>query len=126
MNNLVRKYYLEQGFNCAETMLLAANDEFNLNLDESHIRIMSGFGGGVCKEILCGAVTGGVAVLSIIFKDKDLLKKLVIEFQEQTENVFSSNDCSDIKPILRDEFNKCAKVIDKAYQILKTLILINK
>jgi C_GCAxxG_C_C family probable redox protein len=126
MNNLVRKYYLEQGFNCAETMLLIANDEFNLNLDESHIRIMSGFGGGMCRESVCGVVTGGVAVLSIMFTDKDKLKKLVIEFQEKTEKDFSSNDCKAIKPILREEINKCANVIDKAYQILKTLILINK
>ncbi|PKK94819.1 MAG: hypothetical protein CVV60_04470 [Tenericutes bacterium HGW-Tenericutes-5] len=126
MNNLIKEYYLEKGFNCAETMLLTANDEFNMQLDESHIRIMSGFGGGMCREKVCGVVTGGVAVLSIIFTDKDLLKKLVIEFQEKTEIEFSANDCKAIKPILRDELNKCANVIDKAYQILKNLILTNK
>jgi C_GCAxxG_C_C family probable redox protein len=126
MNNLIKKYYLEKGFNCAETMLLTANDQFNLQLNESHIRILSGFGGGMCKEKVCGVVTGGVAVLSVIFTDKDLLKKLVIEFQEKTENEFFSNDCKAIKPILRDDSNKCANVIDKAYKILENLILINK
>jgi C_GCAxxG_C_C family probable redox protein len=126
MNQLVKQHYLESGYNCAETMVLMANKDFELNLDNTHIKMMSGFGGGLCKEKVCGVITGGIAVLSVIFSGSSILKELTLEFQDKTYKAFSSNDCKDIKPLHREEINKCANVIDKAYKILKEIILNNK
>ena len=126
MNKLVKEYYLEKGYNCAESMLLLANKDFELNLNETHIKMMAGFGGGLCKEKVCGVVTGGIAVLSVMFSGSSILKDLTVEFQDKTLKEFSTNDCKDIKPLLRDDITKCANVIDKAYKILKEIILNNK
>lgn len=126
MNKLVKEFYLEKGYNCAENMLLLANKDFKLNLDEKHIKMMSGFGGGLFKEKVCGVITGGIAVLSVMFSGSSILKELTIEYQDETLKAFSSNDCKEIKPIHREESNKCANVIDKAYEILKEIILNNK
>ncbi|HPE00197.1 MAG TPA: C-GCAxxG-C-C family (seleno)protein [Bacillota bacterium] len=126
MNKLIKEYYLEKGYNCAESMLLLANKDFELNLNETHIKMMAGFGGGLCKEKVCGVVTGGIAVLSVMFSGSSILKDLTVEFQDKTLKEFSTNDCKDIKPLHREELNKCANVIDKAYKILKEIILNNK
>jgi C_GCAxxG_C_C family probable redox protein len=125
MLNNTRKYYLEKGMNCAETILALANDEFNLKLEEKNIRIMAGFGGGMYEEETCGVVTGGIAALSMIF-DKEQLKQIVLDFKKQIKNVFSSNLCSSIKPIHRSEIEGCFMVIHNSYEILRKIILKNK
>ena len=39
------KYY-KDNYNCAETLILAGNDPYNLGLDENTAKVMAGFGGG--------------------------------------------------------------------------------
>jgi len=125
MRNNTRKYYMEKGMNCAETILALANDEFNFGLEERNIRIMTGFGGGMYEEETCGVVTGGIAALSMIFP-KERLKEIVIDFKKQIRVEFSSNICSSIKPIHRSEIEGCYRVIHDSYEILRKIILKNK
>jgi hypothetical protein len=41
-----KKYYdLEYNLNCAECMLYAANDEYNLGIDNAGLKLAAGFGG---------------------------------------------------------------------------------
>jgi C_GCAxxG_C_C family probable redox protein len=125
MNEFIKKYYLDQGYNCAETMLLAARDLYNLLIDETHIKILSGFGGGMYEEDICGAISGGVAVLSFIFS-KDELGPLVIEFKQETRKKLSSIDCKEIKPIHRDKELGCNNVIENTFNTLVKIIKENK
>ena len=47
------KQYYDQDYNCAETILRAANDEYQLGLDEAALRLAAGFGGGMgCATIV--------------------------------------------------------------------------
>ena len=46
MEELVKRYYLENDFNCAEAMMHAANEAYQLNLSEETFHAFSGFGGG--------------------------------------------------------------------------------
>lgn len=57
------KYYNEN-YNCAETILHAANDEYNLGLDDETIRLTAGFGGGMGCGQACGALCGGICAIS--------------------------------------------------------------
>jgi C_GCAxxG_C_C family probable redox protein len=122
MNELVKKYYLEENFNCAETMLLLARDEWNLSISSEFVKMMSGFGGGMYEEDVCGVVTGGIAVLSLMIPKGDQLKTSVIEFRKAIRESFSSITCKEIKPIHRKENTKCYDEIDKAFTILKQII----
>jgi len=121
MNPLIKKYYLEENYNCAETILLLAKDEYNLPINSDNVKIMSGFGGGMYEEDVCGIVTGGIAVLSLIYQT-DMLKEAVIEFRKNIKLSLSSLTCKEIKPILRDEIIRCNNVIEKAFIILKEVI----
>ncbi|MDT8337081.1 MAG: C-GCAxxG-C-C family (seleno)protein [Candidatus Izemoplasmatales bacterium] len=120
----MKKYYLEKNYNCAETILRISNEEFHLDLDESVLKIMAGFGGGMYQESTCGVVTGGIAVLSLVFPNKLDLEQVVINYQNQVKQIFNSIECINIKPLHREELNRCSIVIDKAY-IALTKIIIN-
>lgn len=64
----VKKYYGTQyDLNCAEKIIYAANDAYDLKLDKKAFKTMAAFGGGMAIEDVCGAITGSLAVLGIIF-----------------------------------------------------------
>jgi C_GCAxxG_C_C family probable redox protein len=100
-----------------------SNEEFHLDLDESVLKIMAGFGGGMYQESTCGVVTGGIAALSLIFLDKSDLETVVLNYQNQVKQIFTSTECISIKPLHREDLNRCSNVIDKAYQILRKTII---
>ena len=58
------KEYYNQNYNCAETIVRAANDEYHLGLTEEAIRMCGGFGGGMGCGKACGALCGGICVIS--------------------------------------------------------------
>jgi C_GCAxxG_C_C family probable redox protein len=62
------EYYRTGRFYCSEAIVKAINDGFSLGYPESVIRLASGFpigiGGAGCS---CGAVTGGVMALGMVF-----------------------------------------------------------
>lgn len=61
-------YYRSGQFFCSEAIVKAINDGFGLGYPDSIIRLASGFpigiGGSGCS---CGAVTGGVMALGMVF-----------------------------------------------------------
>lgn len=59
--------YHQQGYNCAQAVMGAFADKLDLT-GEQAMAIAGGFGGGVggSHTELCGAVTGGVMVLSLL------------------------------------------------------------
>lgn len=122
MNKLIEKYYINQKLNCAETILLMANEEYNLELSNESISLIKGFGGGMSKELVCGAITGGIATLSYIFNKNNFLKEAIIEFLDNCQDKFQSVDCSKIKPNFRKEDIGCHNTIDITYKTLKEII----
>ena len=115
------KYYLEENFNCAETILLLSIEEYDLPVKKDQVRILKGFGGGMYKERTCGVVTGGIAVLSLLY-DSEHLKNKVIKFQDLVQEHFKSLDCDKIKTSHRENSIRCAGVINDAFTILRSII----
>ncbi len=62
------EYYRTGQFYCSEAIVRAINDAFGLNYPDRVVRLASGFpigiGGAGCS---CGAVTGGVMALGMVF-----------------------------------------------------------
>lgn len=54
-----------QGYNCAETVLMAFVDEIGLTEEQAR-RVGTNFGGGMKSGSVCGAVTGAIAVLGML------------------------------------------------------------
>lgn len=61
---LAANAFHERGFNCCQSVLAAFTDVTGLSEEES-FRIAAGFGRGAGTGELCGAVSGGIMVLSL-------------------------------------------------------------
>jgi len=124
----VKKYYdASYDLNCAETILYAANETYGLNLDKKALKMMAAFGGGMAIEEICGALTGALAVLGILFvKDKahesDRIKELTREFFEKFRYRLSTDNCKKLKELYRNEEERCSHIVYAAAEILHEMI----
>ena len=128
----VRKYYDKAyNLNCAETMLYAASDEYNMNLSKETLKTMAAFGGGMGVESVCGAITGSLAALSILFtiekgheseRNKNLSKEF---FQKFTEKLGTDN-CAILKAKYKNDEIRCTIMIETATSILDEIVIREK
>jgi C_GCAxxG_C_C family probable redox protein len=114
-------------YNCAEAMLSAANEAYELNLDERSLRMASPFGGGMGCEHACGALTGGLMALGCmrgrtVAHQDTRLAALRDAYVERFRERFGSIDCSTIKPAHRSETRGCAPVVEAAAVLLEEIL----
>ncbi|MGH4119299.1 C-GCAxxG-C-C family (seleno)protein [Clostridium sp.] len=124
----INKYYTSKyDFNCSEVMIYAASDEYNMNLKSETFKAMSSFGGGMAVESVCGAITGSLAVIGILFTCKrahesDTVKKLCQEFFRKFEAVLNTNNCAVLKANYKKEDIGCSIMIETASSILDEIV----
>ena len=69
------RYYRENtNINCAEAMLQAINEKYQLGLDKKALATMSTFGGGMGVGSVCGALTGGLAAVGTMANEVSMDK----------------------------------------------------
>ncbi len=75
----VIKHFNSDQYNCAESVLKALLEYFELEFSEDDVRVFSGFGGGIggCG-CLCGTITGATAILGHIFKNEKVNDKIIV------------------------------------------------
>lgn len=127
LKDYMYKYYKEQNYNCAETILRAGNDYYGLNLHEQDMVMVGAFGGGIQIGSTCGAVLSAVAVLSMKYIEskahdsseiQPVVKKLMHKFNER----YGSTYCKEIKAQSFDPELKCQRTIETACDILEETI----
>lgn len=128
LKETVKKYYDKSfNLNCAETIIYAANEEYNLNLGADALKMMASFGGGMGIESICGVITGSLSVLGILFvKEKahesDLIRNLSKEFFKRFEAEFGTKNCYELKAKYRNDDIRCSRMVYKAAEILDEMI----
>ncbi|MBC2579936.1 C-GCAxxG-C-C family (seleno)protein [Clostridium sp. DJ247] len=124
----VKKYYgKEYDLNCAETIIYGADEEYNLNLDKNTLKTMSAFGGGMGIESVCGAITGALAVLGVIFTkerahESTKIKELSQEFFYKFEEKLQTNNCRELKDKYRNDEERCSVIVYAAAEILDEIV----
>lgn len=89
------KYYRDGDFYCSEAVVKTIKDAFGLGYDDTVIALASGFPVGIRSSgCICGAVTGGVMALGMVFgrtqpKDERVNKALVLS--KELHDQFRSN-----------------------------------
>ena len=96
------EYYMD-GYNCAECILHAANEQWQLGLSEADMRLVSGFGAGMQCGDICGALTASVCVISrkiVRTKAHDCpaLQPLVQQMISAFEQAAQARTCARIRP----------------------------
>lgn len=124
----VRKFYEDEyDLNCAETILYAANEEYDLNLTKETFKTMAAFGGGMAIEDTCGVATGAISVLGIMFTDErahesDYVKVLTKEFMEAFKERCSTLNCAKLKELYRNDEIRCIKIVEVGAELLDEII----
>ncbi len=123
--DVAEKYFLEGDFNCAESVLLAANEIYDLGLDQENChRLVSAFGGGMGCGLLCGAIAGAMAALGQEAVNTrahvtDGFKELCADTAAKMEAALGGVNCSVIKPALFAESRRCAETVRRAADVLE-------
>lgn len=124
----VKKYYDKSyDYNCAETILYAANEAYKLDLDKKALKTMAAFGGGMAIEETCGALTGALAVLGILYvKDKahesDRIKELTKEYFKKFKEKLSTDNCKKLKELYRNDEIRCSRIVFAAAEALDEMV----
>lgn len=120
-------YYIEKDYNCAEAVLRTANEEYGLNLDETALRLVSGFGGGMGCGDACGALCGAMAVISALLVEgrahgTDGFPDKCGTFARRFEQKEGSTRCDAVKPVNFAEGSRCFKTVEDAYVLLEQFL----
>lgn len=122
----VKEYYLGQCYNCAESVLRAANDEYQLGLDEKALVTAGGFGGGMACGSSCGALCGAIQALGAKMlsegraADCPGFRDQCAGYYRAFEEALGSTQCRDLKG--KHAGVRCSAVVEKAYELLKTAL----
>ena len=127
MNDIERlseKYFLEKGYNCAESTLRVACERNGFELDENALKLVSGFGGGMGCGKNCGALCGAMAAISEKTVTErahatENFKEICSGFVSKFEETFGSCDCREVKPCFFEEGRRCVKVVIKTSELLE-------
>lgn len=127
LKETVMKYYLEQDYNCAESLSRGANEYYGLGLNEQALLALGGFGGGCYSGRLCGACAGGVAAISSKYihtraHAEELACSHVTEFVEAFIETLGSDICEELKKLYWNgemESCKCVKTVELAAGVLE-------
>jgi C_GCAxxG_C_C family probable redox protein len=94
--------FFKEGFNCAESVLMAMQNYLGL---EKNPKLATGFGGGIGRKgSVCGAVTGAILAINLKYGrqklEEDTIKEKAfskaLEFYNRFEDKIGSAICYDI------------------------------
>lgn len=128
LKDMTEKYYSEKyNLNCAETIIYAANEEYDMKLDKKALKTMAAFGGGMGIESVCGVISGSLATLGILFTKKsahesEKNKKLAQEFFEKFKGKLNNIMCKELKECHRNDKTRCSIMVETAADILDEII----
>lgn len=127
LKETAEKYYKIEDYNCAETLIHAANEYYDLGLHEEDMKMMAGFGGGMFVGSTCGALVGATAALSrLIVKDRahrelDQIRPACQRLYRNFRTGYGQEStlCKDLKPHWHSAEEKCWPTVARACEILE-------
>ncbi|MBS5645718.1 MAG: C-GCAxxG-C-C family protein [Clostridiales bacterium] len=126
IEELTAQYYLEKDCNCAETVLHAANDAFQLGLDDNAMKMIGGFGGGCGCGHLCGAVAGAIGAIGKMRIAQQAhgsdVGKVCAEYMQKYREKMGSTLCSELKPKYNVDETRCLPVCLAAVRLLDEIV----
>lgn len=113
------KYYKE-GSNCSVCLIKAANDVFNLNINQQCFDMCKGVRTGYGIGSMCNALEAGIFVLGLIY-DERTVNRLRIKLLTLFQSKYRANTCSKLQQKLSNK-NDCSMIIGDVAQILERII----
>ena len=119
-----RRLFIEDKFHCSQAVFAVFPEYIDPNLA---LKITSCFGGGMRKGEVCGAVTGSLMLLGIVFgySDKDdlenkkLSNKIASDFMDLFKEKYNSYLCRDLIVFGRET---CGSYVKFAVEAIEDII----
>ena len=117
-------YYGEMGRSCAEAILLAANDAYDLKLTADEVQLFAGFRTGMGCGSTCGGLTGAIGVLSRMYGNRDDFKELCAGFVSAFEARLAcgTTDCSTLAAKYKTASARCVAAVELSAEALEAFI----
>lgn len=127
LKDVYQKYYFEQNYNCAETLLRAANEYYGLNLHDRDMIMVGAYGAGIQCGNTCGAVLAAASVLSMKYveakaHESEDIRPVVMKLMRKFNAKYGSTLCKDIKPQSFKPEYRCKMTVETACDILEETI----
>lgn len=121
------KYYFDQNYNCAETIIHAANEYYSLGLHDYDMKLVGCYGAGIQTGNTCGAFLSAAAVLSMKYieakahESADIRAAAMLLTRRFNEKL-TSTVCREIKPVFFNRETRCQKTVETACDVLEEVI----
>lgn len=127
LKDVYAKYYFEGNYNCAETIIRAANEYYELGLHDRDMLMVGAYGAGIQCGNTCGAVLSAAAVLSMKYveakaHESEDIKPVVMKLMRKFQAKYGSTLCKDIKPQSFKPEYRCRMTIEASCDILEETI----
>lgn len=125
-----KKYWDKEKYdlNCAECIIYAANEEYDLNLSKETLKTLAAFGGGMGSGCTCGALAGAAAVIGVMFTEvsghkSPQVRAMIQEVIRRFKNELGYTECRDIKGKIDNKNERmCTHMIKVTSTILEDVI----
>ena len=119
----IREIFLERDYNCAEAVLLWADEKYGLQVAPEDVKLVSGFGGGLGCGENCGALLGALSALSKMTVAERAhatpnFKAACAELVDRFRGDLGSIQCTELKEKYRRPDVRCLYVVERAAAIL--------
>lgn len=127
LKDIIGRYYFEENYNCAETILRAGNEYYDLGLCDHDMKLVGAFGAGIQCGNTCGAILSAASILSMKYIETKAhesldIKKITTELIRKFNLTYGSTLCKDIKAQSFAPEIRCLKTVETACDILEEVI----
>ncbi|MBO4636197.1 MAG: C-GCAxxG-C-C family protein [Clostridiales bacterium] len=127
LKDVLPKYYYDKNYNCAETLIRAGNEYYDLGLNDRDMIMLGGFGAGIQCGNTCGAILAAVSLLSMRYIEAKAhesadIKPVTQAFMREINKAYGSTLCKDIKPQSFKPEYRCKMTIETVSDILEEVI----
>lgn len=123
----IGKYYFDGNYNCAETIIRAGNDYYNLGLHDADMKMMGAYGAGIQTGNTCGAILSAAAILSMLYisvkaHESEDIKPVTRILMHKVREKYGSTLCKDIKAQSFKPEYRCLMTVNSLCDILEESI----
>lgn len=128
----IREVFYNGGLNCAETTMLLLIKHGIIDVDINLQKMMSGFGGGMQKGLVCGAVTASVAAIGMKTgrlksgesrePSANAVKEFLKNFEEQFSELMCNELIKDYESKSTEMYNHCINYIAISVELTEQLL----
>lgn len=128
--------YLDQGYHCSEAVLISAGESLFGEIDPKILKIASALSGGIgsTEQEACGALTGGVLVLGLLFGREGLKQsdtrclQLTKEWRDHFLAAFGHTQCAALRKqgMQNNGHSPCKGIVVQSVPILLNMIAEDK